>query len=399
MSALEYAGATTRHPSDRKRSVTPAPNPPPAPLIRAVPGLPSGGEAEPVIAQRERNRSLRAVLARPVRARGYLGLVLVREFADGVEVDAVLLVREAEVRSRRNGGEYLKLTLGDRSGVVAAVVWEDIEPVIELARPGQAVRVCGRFARHERYGPQLTVRALQEPAPDRVRLEELLDGPPRDADQMEADLRQLLATIQNPHLRGLLDRVFGAGSDAWAAYRVAPAAKYYHQAYRHGLLEHCLTVAQAVSAISATFPGIDRDVAVTGALLHDVGKLEAYTAETPSIDLTDAGRLQGEIALGYFRVRSEIDGLESFPPDLGQAVLHIILSHHGALEHGSPVVPCTREATLVHMIDNLGGRLGSFDRLEKELPDGTQWSGFDRAIGTGAFFASRQPARADREAA
>ena len=154
-----------------------------------------------------------------------------------------------------------------------------------------------------------------------------------------------------------------------------------------------------MSAISATFPGLDRDIAVTGALLHDVGKLEAYTSETPSTDLTDAGRLQGEIALGYYRIRREIESLEGFSPDLGQAVLHIILSHHGALEHGSPVVPCTREATLVHMIDNLGGRLGSFDRLEKELPDGAQWSSFDRAIGTGAFFASRGAAGADREAA
>ena len=151
-----------------------------------------------------------------------------------------------------------------------------------------------------------------------------------------------------------------------------------------------------MSAISATFPGIDRDVAVTGALLHDIGKLEAYAAEGLAIDMTDAGRLQGEIPLGYFRIRREVERLEGFPPELAQAVLHIILSHHGALEHGSPVVPCTREATLVHMVDNLGGRLGSFDRLEKELADGQRWSSFDRAIGTGAYFA--QPSE-DRAAA
>jgi 3'-5' exoribonuclease len=156
------------------------------------------------------------------------------------------------------------------------------------------------------------------------------------------------------------------------------------------LLEHCLGVAQAVSAISATFPGIDRDVAVTGALLHDIGKLEAYCEDPQKIDLTDVGRLQGEIALGYYRVRRMIEDIAGFPRELEWAVLHIILSHHGSLEHGSPVVPCTREATLVHMIDNLGGRLGSFDRLQKELPAGQRWSSFDRAIGAGAFFASAQ---------
>src|SRR5436190_491202 len=97
------------------------------------------------------------------------------------------------------------------------------------------------------------------------------------------------------------------------------------------------------------------------------------TADPLAIDMTDLGKLQGEIPLGYYRIRRAIEDLPGFPERLAAAVLHIILAHHGTLEHGSPVVPCTREATLVHMIDNLGGRLGSFDRLEKELPDGSRW--------------------------
>jgi 3'-5' exoribonuclease len=198
----------------------------------------------------------------------------------------------------------------------------------------------------------------------------------------------LIVTVQNPHLRRLLAVVFGEDSPTWRQYRDAPAAKRYHQAYQHGLLEHSLSVAQAVGAISATFPGVNRDLAVTGALLHDIGKLEAYELDGGTIAMSDSGRLYGEIPLGYYRIRRLIERLEGFPGELERALLHIILSHHGALEHGSPVVPCTREATLVHMIDNLGGRLGSFDRLEKELPAGTQWSTFDRGIGAGAFFAA-----------
>jgi 3'-5' exoribonuclease len=210
---------------------------------------------------------------------------------------------------------------------------------------------------------------------------------PLPAETMEADLRALIATIQCPHLRALVEDVLGG--ETWERFRSAPAAKHYHQAYRHGLLEHSLSVAQAVSAVSAIFPGIDRDVAVTGALLHDIGKLEAYAADHVSIDLTDAGRLQGEIPLGYYLVRSAIESLEGFDPSVAQAVLHIILSHHGSYENGSPVVPATREATLVHAMDNLGGKLGSFDRIERELPAGEAWSRFDRGIDSAAYFGGR----------
>jgi 3'-5' exoribonuclease len=229
--------------------------------------------------------------------------------------------------------------------------------------------------------------------------DELPDGPARAVSQMEADLRELAATVRNPHLRALLAVLFDEGSRSWQLYRDVPAAKHYHQAYRHGLLEHSLMVAQAVSAISATFPGIDRDVAVTGALLHDIGKLESYDIGGETIEMSDIGRLHGEIALGYYRVRRAIERLEGFPPELEQALLHIILSHHGSLQHGSPVVPCTREATLVHMIDNLGGRLGSFDRLEKKLPAGEEWSGYDKALQGGAYFRRERYGDAEREAA
>ncbi len=330
--------------------------------------------------------------------------MVVREFIDGAEIDQILLVREAERRQRRDGGDYLRLVLGDRTGAVTAMVWDDVATAAELLPAGSAARVVGRHTVHPRFGPQINLRGISPAAEGSYSLADLLDGPLHPADHMESDLRELLATVREPHLSELLARVFGPASALWEAYRLAPAAKHYHQAYRHGLLEHSLGVAQAVSAISATFPGNDRDVAVTGALLHDIGKLDAYTREEPHIDLTDLGRLHGEIALGYYRIRREIEDIEGFPPALAQAVLHIILSHHGSLEHGSPVVPCTREATLVHMIDNLGGRLGSFDRLEKELPAGARWSGFDRAIGAGAYFAARDDAPAappadEREAA
>jgi 3'-5' exoribonuclease len=326
--------------------------------------------------------------------------MLIRDLSDGVNVDLVLLVREVETRLKRDGSEYLRVTFGDRTGQLTAMVWDAVREVAPLLRAGEPVRVIGRYELHARYGPQLSLRAVRVPEHDSFALEDLLDGPLRDVAEMEASLRSLVATVREPYLRELLDRVLGEDSEDWARFRIAPAAKFYHQAYRHGLLEHSLSVAEAVSAISATFPGIDRDVAITGALLHDIGKLDSYAAEGASIDLTDDGRLAGEIALGYYRVRRAIEEIPNFPATLEQTLTHIVLSHHGSLEHGSPVVPCTREATLVHMVDNLGGRLGSFDRLEKELPGGERWSRFDRAIGAGAFFTPREELRlVEREAA
>ena len=317
--------------------------------------------------------------------------MLIREVSDGTDLDQVLLVREIDKRVKRDGGEFLRLTLGDRSGAVVAMVWDDVPEVAPLVAAGQPVRVVGRYVVHPRYGPQVNLRALRPAEPGSYVLDDLLDGPVRSAEQMEGDLRELIATVRQPDLHALLERLLGARAEGWPSYRDAPAAKFYHQAYRHGLLEHCLTVGQAVSAISATFPGIDRDLAITGALLHDIGKLEAYTSDPANIELPDDGRLQGEIALGYYRVRREIEEIPGFPPSLAKELLHIILSHHGTHEHGSPVLPATREATLVHMIDNLGGRLGSFDRLEKELRDGERWSGFDRALGGGAYFGEHEP--------
>jgi 3'-5' exoribonuclease len=321
----------------------------------------------------------------------------VRELQEGSRVAAALLLRGVDVRRRREGDEYLKLTLADRTGTLPAVVLDNVEAARPACRPGEVVHVVGTFSVDPRYGGRLLIEEVRAAAEHEYEPEALIDGPTRPAAQMEADLRELIATVQDRHLRLLIESLLGEDAPTWPLFRDAPAAKHYHQAYRHGLLEHSLTVAQAVSAISATFPGIDRDVAVTGALLHDIGKLDAYALCGEGIEMTDEGRLYGEIPLGYYRVRSQLERLADFPAEAAQAVLHIILSHHGSLEHGSPVIPCTREATLVHMADNLGGRLGSFDRIEKTLAAGMQWSAFDKGIGGGAYFAP--PAVAERRAA
>ena len=326
-------------------------------------------------------------LQAPLAARQF-----VRELAEGQDVAAAFVVRERERRTRKNGEDYVRLLIADRTGSAEAVAWDSVDQCFECCAPGSVVFIEGRFSVHPQYGAKITMRSIRTARDGEYEPDELAEGPPVAVDQLEARLRELIATIQNEQLRALLDRLFDERSRVFTRFREAPAAKYYHQAYRHGLLDHTVSVAQAVSAAAAAFPGIDRDVAVTGALLHDIGKIQAYNDDPLAIDLTDAGRLLGEIPLGYYLVRRTIETIDDFDPELAKAILHIILSHHGKLENGSPVVPATREATLVHAMDNLGGTLGSFDRIERELPDGEAWSRFDRGIESAAYFRARRAA-------
>jgi 3'-5' exoribonuclease len=317
------------------------------------------------------------------------GRLWVRELADGQEIAGIFGVRERELRQRRNGDDWLRLMVCDRSGVVEAVAWDGVAECFDVAAPGSAVHITGRFAIHTQYGPKITIESIRAAGDGEFDPADLAEGPSVPVERLESQLRELLATIQSQQIAALLDRFFAPDSPVWRRFRDAPAAKYYHQAYRHGLLDHTVSVAQAVSASASAFPGIDRDIAIAGALLHDIGKTMAYNDDPLAIDLTDAGRLQGEIPLGYYLVRREVERIDGFDPELAQALFHIVLSHHGSLENGSPVLPATREATLVHMIDNLGGKLGSFDRIERGLADGETWSRFDRGLDSAAYFRSR----------
>src|ERR1700730_8627479 len=152
--------------------------------------------------------------------------MLLNELTDGVEIDQVLLVRESERRQRRDGGDYLRLQLGDRTGAVVCMVWEELGEVEDLACAGAAVRVRGRYTVHPRFGPQINLRGLEEATPGSYSPEDLLDGPARAVEQMEGEVRELLDTIQEPHLRQLLGRVFGESSEGGEAYRVGPVGSH-----------------------------------------------------------------------------------------------------------------------------------------------------------------------------
>ena len=309
--------------------------------------------------------------------------LLLADTADGSPIDRVVLVRDVEQRTKRDGATFLRMTLADRSARVAAVMWDAGDVQIEAG--AHPMHVVGRIADHPRFGRQVTVSSLVPVPSDDVAWVELLDAPQRATSELEHDLSLLLGSIDDEDLSALLHRILGADTVTGRRFRELPAAKYHHHAYPHGLLDHSVQVAQLVSSAAATLADVDRDLAVAGALLHDIGKLEAYDFSGGCADLADAGKLIGEIPLGFYRVRRDIEAMPGFAPERAQALLHVILSHHGRLEFGSPVAPCTREATLVHAMDELSGRMGAYDRLVKETASEQPWSRFDRVLETSAF--------------
>ncbi|MDB5821281.1 MAG: hypothetical protein JWQ11_4921 [Rhizobacter sp.] len=311
-----------------------------------------------------------------------------RELDHGSPVDQVLLVRGADLRTKRGGGDdvFLRLELADRSGSATAMVWDDAAAVAEAAVRGTAVRVVGRFEVHERYGRQITLERLEAIAQDDVDLSLLVEGPSRPVAELEHRFRVLIERTEDPWLRRLLERVFDPSGAFWPRFRAAPAAKHFHEAYPHGLLDHTLRVAEAVENLVPLFHPVDRDVAVAGAILHDIGKAQTYTSDPLAPDLTDVGRLEGHIVIGYEIVRRVVASIDGFPGETARSIRHIVLSHHGKVEYGSPVVPATREAVLVHQADDLAARMGSIDRLERGMAEGDQWSAFDRALGGAVYF-------------
>ena len=318
-----------------------------------------------------------------------------RDLRDGSRVDRVLLVCDVQHCTTRTGSEYLRLVVGDRSAHLPAVMWE---PSAE-AECGPVFRVVGRVSDHPRYGRQVVVSELQATDPDEADLRSLLPGPDEPLVDLARRLDSTVESIEDNCLRNLLDSLLGPAGELRERFVRATAAKYNHHAYPGGLLEHTLQVADATAALGVLYRGVDRDLAIAGALLHDIGKLDAYDDDPVARDMTDAGRLEGEIPMGYYRVRRAIDRTIGFPEQRACALLHIILSHHGLLEHGSPVVPCTREATLVHAMDKLSGQLGAFDRLERETDDGETWSRYDRMLETSAWLPSQSARGGVREAA
>ncbi len=198
--------------------------------------------------------------------------------------------------------------------------------------------------------------------------------------------------MTEPHLRALLERTFDPEREPGRGFAVGPAAIRNHHAYRHGLLEHSLVVSEVARGVADNLPSVDRDLVVVGALLHDIGKVAGYSSDPFAPGFTDAGRLQGEIVLGHDLVGALIAEIDGFPDDLSLRLRHIVVSHHGEREKGSPVVPMTREAVIVHYCDDMTARVAAVDDAERATAAGERWSSYSKMLETPLFLGERREA-------
>jgi 3'-5' exoribonuclease len=293
-------------------------------------------------------------------------------------ITAILLVQHKDIRQKRTGEPYLSLILGDRTGDIEAKMWDNAAEVMETFERDDFLKIRGLLQIHQNR-LQLTVHKLQKHPDDQVDFTDFFPASARNSEEMFRELRSIAEAIGNPHLRALLNSMF---DDAEVArrYKIAPAAKNVHHAYLGGLIEHVLSMCGLAKLIAGHYKDVDLDLLLTGVMLHDVGKIWELTYDR-SFGYSSEGQLIGHIVIGLRMISEKIASIPDFPPKLRMLLEHMIISHHGELEFGSPKVPVFTEALLLHHIDNLDSKMDCMQSfLEKDRYVEGCWTGYNSPL-------------------
>lgn len=308
----------------------------------------------------------------------------INELTDGMTLDQSFQAADKQLRVNRQGGKYILLKLSDRTGTIAAMMWNVDEAVFDRFDRGDYVHCQGRTQIHN--------GALQVIVTDVHRMDvaevQVDDFERFDAEQVKQNLnrlKELLATISQPWLNRLAD-AYLADETFMGNFAQGAAAVTNHHAFPGGLLEHTVSMMELVRLISPRYGQLDTDLLLMGAFLHDLGKVDELKSGG-EISYTDRGQFIGHIVIGVQQLGSKIDDVEqatgeSFPTSLRYQLEHLIVSHHGVLEYGSPKIPVTLEAVALHHIDNLDAKLASYTSIiERDVAADGNWTNYTPAIG------------------
>lgn len=294
----------------------------------------------------------------------------------GDMVETSFVVSEKQVKKKKNGEDYCTVTLQDRSGTVEGVLWTEVFETSDDFKEGDIVEVKG-ILKEYRGSRQLIVNSLEKIEKDSVQdLSDYIKSTSKDIDGMFEEILGYIGSLESKYLKELLG-LFMDDKKFATDYRTSTAAIRYHHAYQGGLLEHSLNVTKVCDMLAGIYDNLHRDLLICGAILHDVGKIREYSSGV-NLKITNRGRLLGHITIGYGWVLEKIDQIKGFPKDLADRLLHIILSHHGHLEYGSPKRPKILEAFIVYHADHLDGDIGGFNIILENTSDENEWSEYAR---------------------
>ncbi|MBU0484865.1 MAG: 3'-5' exoribonuclease YhaM family protein [Proteobacteria bacterium] len=303
----------------------------------------------------------------------------IKEIQDNQPVAGLFLVKEMTRSETKTGKPYLTLALMDNSGEIGARIWEDADRLMTECPTGSVVAVNGQAQSYKNI-LQLKINEIKAVTKEEADLTLLMPSAPGDIKAMACELLKLAKSVEDPDFQHLL-LLFFKNRKTFDLFKKAPAAKYMHHAYNGGLLEHTLGVARLADNIARIYPEMDRSLLLSGALLHDIGKLVEFSFDSFPFDYSDKGRLVGHMVLGIEMIQDRIAEIPKFPDEKATRLKHLILSHHGRHEFGSPTLPMMMEAFVLNFLDDLDAKINYMNRLGSQASEpGYQWTDFQRNL-------------------
>jgi 3'-5' exoribonuclease len=317
-------------------------------------------------------------------------------------VTASFVVVSKQIKPKKSGEPYLALTLGDRSGHLEAKMWDNVEEVLDAFEQDDFLKIKGLVNKYKNRF-QLTIHKLRKLGESEIEFDDYLPKTTKNIDELWQALSNLVESFRNPHLKSLL-QAFMADPEIAAAYRNAPAAKTLHHAYIGGLLDHVVSLARSCDLICKNYPQINRDLLLSGAFLHDIGKIQELTYNR-SFSYSTRGQLLGHMVIELEMLHQKIAGVPGFPDPLKTMLEHLIISHHGHYEFGSPKLPMFAEALMLHYLDDLDSKMEAMRaHFEREGDLESPWTSYNPSLGrpllnTEKFLTPKKSLSADSSAA
>jgi 3'-5' exoribonuclease len=317
----------------------------------------------------------------------------VNQLSNGDSVDECFLVADKQLRANRQGNLYLQLELRDKTGSVGARLWNASEGLARTFEPGDYLQVRGKTQIFQ-GALQIILSHIEVIDSARIEPEDFLPQSTQNVARLTARMRELLFSMGNPHLRALVE-CFLIDEEFVRKFTTAPAGIKNHHAYHAGLLEHVVTLLTLADRIVDLYPDLDRDLLLTGIFLHDIGKVDELSYDR-AFAYTDEGQLVGHLVMGVEMLRDKVERTadltgEPFPAELLLRLKHMIVSHHGTHDFGSPKLPMTLEAIALHYLDSLDAKIHTFTREIRDDPcRESSWTPFQQNLGRRLFKGNTQ---------